>query len=369
MEDWINFPQPTRAVLARPTLSNALDVRAWLMGIAALVFLMVLVGGATRLTESGLSITEWKPVTGIIPPLSEAEWIKAFDDYKKIPQFKELFPDMDLAGFQVIYGWEWSHRLLARLIGVAFVVPLIWFWVRDRLPPGLKPKLLGILALGALQGVVGWWMVASGLVLRNEVAQERLAIHLLLAALIFVACLWVAGGLGPQVTAKVERGAGRLRFVALTLLALVFVQLGVGALVAGLRAGLIDNTWPLIEGGFAPKADVLWSLSPWWGNLLDNPVTVQFIHRSVAYVIFALAFAHLVDASLNAGRRTRRGAALLFGHICLQIALGVATLVLIGDDWTGAPHIAFALSHQAVGFAVLALATLQARRLAAASTA
>lgn len=363
MEHLINFPQPTFAVMPRPTRENATAVRVWLLVIAALVFIMVLVGGATRLTESGLSITEWKPITGIIPPLSPAEWNKAFDDYKQIPQFKELFPEMDLVGFKGIYAWEWAHRLLGRLIGLAFAIPLLWFWLKDRLPPGIKPKLLGILALGALQGAVGWWMVASGLAHRVEVAQERLATHLVLAGLIFAACLWVAGGLGPRRTGALLHAPGRLRGVAITLLVLVFVQIGVGALVAGLRAGLIDNTWPLMEGGLAPKAEALFSLSPWWMNFFDNPVTAQFAHRCVAYLIFALAFAHLIDASLNASGAPRRGAMLLFGHIVLQVALGVATLVLIQDEWAGGPHLAFALAHQAVGFAVLAFATLQARRL------
>lgn len=363
MEDLIHFPEQTPAVEPHPTASNAIAVRNWLWVIAALVFAMVLVGGATRLTESGLSITQWKPVTGIIPPLSHKDWLYAFEDYKKIPQYKQLFPNMDLAGFQVIYGWEWAHRLLARIIGLVFVIPFVWFWVERRLPPGLKPKLFGILALGALQGVVGWWMVASGLVNRVEVAQERLAIHLLLAALIFCACLWVAGGLGPKAASAIQNGAERLRVVAILMLALVFLQLGVGALVAGLRAGLIDNTWPLMEGAFSPPASELWKLSPWWANLLDNPVTAQFTHRTIAYVIFALAFVHMLDAAVNATGKARRGSILLFGHVAMQVALGVATLVLIQDNWSGTPHMLFALAHQAVGFGVLAVATLQTRRL------
>jgi len=366
MEDWIHFPEPTPAVEPHPTVENALAVRNWLWVVAGLVFVMVLVGGATRLTESGLSITEWKPITGIVPPLSHKDWLYAFEDYKKIPQYQELFPNMDLAGFQVIYAWEWAHRVLGRVIGLVFVIPFLWFWVKRRLPPGLKPKLFGILALGALQGVAGWWMVASGLVSRVEVAQERLAIHLLLAALIFSACMWVAGGLGPKADSAILHGARRLRFVAALTLALVFAQLGVGALVAGLRAGSIDNTWPLMEGAFSPPASVLWKLSPWWANLLDNPVSVQFAHRSIAYVIFALAFAHMLDAAMNAAGKARRGAVLVFGHVALQVALGVATLVLVQDEWSGTPHILFALAHQAVGFGVLAVATLQTRRLVAA---
>jgi cytochrome c oxidase assembly protein subunit 15 len=369
MPEWISFPTPAPEIIPPPRRENALAIRNWLFLVAGLVFLMVVLGGATRLTESGLSITEWKPVTGVLPPLSEQEWLNAFEDYKKIPQYKELFPDMDLSGFKVIYAWEWAHRLLGRLIGLVFVLPLVWFWARGRLPRGLKPKLLGILALGALQGFVGWWMVSSGLVHRVEVAQERLAIHLFLAALIFSACLWVGAGLGPSPPVVVERGRGRLQFFAFALLALVFVQLGAGAIVAGLRAGLIDNTWPLMEGVFIPPSSELWKLSPWWSNLVDNPVTAQFMHRMIAYVLLALAFEHMVDASLKTSGKVRRGSIIVFGHILLQASLGVATLVLVRDEWYGTPHLIIALAHQAVAMGVLAVTTLQARRLAEARTA
>ncbi len=363
MEDWLHFPHPVPAIKQRATEENAIAVRNWLWVVAALVFVMVIVGGATRLTESGLSIVQWKPVTGALPPLSQKEWIEAFEEYKQIPQYKELFPDMDLAGFKYIYAWEWAHRLLGRLIGVVFAIPLVWFWARGRLPRSLKPKLLGIFALGALQGGVGWWMVASGLVNRVEVAQERLAIHLILAALIFSACLWVAGGLGPRARSVVHEGAGRLKAVALTILALVFVQIFAGGIVAGLRAGLVNNTWPLMDGVFIPPADVLWRLEPAWTNLVDNPVTAQFFHRMIAYVIFAFALLHVLDALMNTEGRARRGAVIVFGHVLMQIALGVATLVLVEPPFEGTPHLLLALAHQAIGMAVLAVATLQARRL------
>lgn len=362
MIDWIHFPAHTPAIVAPPSDETATDVRLWLWIIAGLVFLMVVVGGATRLTESGLSITEWKPVTGVVPPLSEEQWRGAFEDYKKIPQYREMFPDMDLARFKVIYAWEWGHRLLGRLIGVAFVFPLAWFWLRKRLSRGLKPKLLGILALGALQGGVGWWMVSSGLVKRVEVAQERLAIHLLLAALIFSACLWVAGGLGPKARLVVAHGRRRLAFFAQLLLFLVFVQIGAGALVAGLRAGFIYNTWPLMDDQFIPPADELARLSPWWANLVDNAATVQFDHRMLAYVLLALSLLHLIDAGVAAGGRAARGAGLLFGHLVAQAGLGIATLLLLVPLWA-------ALSHQALAMGVLAVATLHARRLSAATAA
>ena len=363
MEDWLLFPQPVPEVRHHATEDNALGVRNWLWFVAALVFLMVIVGGATRLTESGLSIVEWKPVTGVLPPLSQKEWFDAFEDYKKIPQYKELNPDMDLAGFKVIYAWEWAHRLLGRLIGVVFAVPLIWFWATKRLPSSAKPKLVGILALGALQGGVGWWMVSSGLVHRTEVAQERLAIHLLIAALIFSSCLWVAGGLGARKASSAHEGAGRLRVTGIVILLLIFAQIFMGGIVAGLRAGLVENTWPLMDGVFIPPTEVLWPKDPWWMNILDTPVTAQFFHRMVAYVIFALAALHLVDALMNAGGKARSGAVVLFAHVVSQIVLGVATLLLVEPPYAGTPHLLLALAHQAVGMAVLAAATLQARRL------
>jgi len=366
MEESFIFPSHTVAVQPWPTNATATGVRNWLYLIAFLVFAMVLVGGATRLTESGLSIVEWKPVTGVIPPLSQKDWIAEFEAYKQIPQFKELFPTMDVEGFKTIFYWEWSHRLLGRAVGLVYAVGLAWLWFRRRIPPGLTPKLLGILALGGLQGVVGWWMVASGLVGRVEVAQERLAIHLILAALLIAACVWVGSGLGPQKPSEILHGRGRLRSTSMLLLVMVFVQLFLGALVAGLRAGLIDNTWPLMEGGVAPPAEVLWKLSPWWVNIVDNPITAQFFHRITAYVVLAIAFLHMLDASANTSGRARAGGYIVFGHVLMQVAIGVATLVLVTPEWLGTPHILLALAHQAVGFAVLFVTVLQARRLSVA---
>lgn len=356
MSDWIHFPARTPAIVAPPSEARATDVRLWLWSIAALVFITVVVGGATRLTESGLSITQWKPVSGVLPPLSEAQWLAAFEEYKLIPQYREMFPTMELAQFKTIFAWEWSHRLLARLIGAAYALPLAWFWLRGRLTSGLKPKLLVILALGALQGGVGWWMVSSGLADRVEVAQERLATHLLLAALIFSACLWVAAGLGPQRPVDVARGRRRLSFFATLLLVLTFVQIGAGALVAGLRAGYAYNTWPLMNDSFIPPSEELLRLSPWWRNLFDTIALVQLDHRLLAYLLLALALLHLVDVAAFAGRRAALGAALLLGHLVAQAALGVVTLLLVVP-------LSAALAHQALAFGVLAVATLHARRL------
>jgi cytochrome c oxidase assembly protein subunit 15 len=335
---------------------DARAVRVWLWAVATLVFLMVIVGGAVRLSESGLSITEWKPITGILPPLSHAAWLEEFEKYKQIPQYRELFPDMDLTWFQAIYTWEWAHRLLGRLIGFAFALPLILFWWSGRLSAALKPKLVGVLALGALQGAVGWWMVASGLSGRVEVAQERLAIHLLLASLTLAAIVWIATGLARESEA---RAPGRVRAIAACLLAFVLVQIGFGGLVAGLRAGLTYNTWPLMDGHFVPPLDHLTQLSPWWTNLVDNITTVQFAHRMTAYCVLALAILQVVAVKRAIGRGPAyRRAHIIFGLVSLQVIAGITTLLLVVP-------ISIALLHQALAMLVLIAATFHLRRLSA----
>ncbi|HEX2653081.1 MAG TPA: COX15/CtaA family protein, partial [Xanthobacteraceae bacterium] len=236
-------------------------IRVWLLTVVGLIFAMVLVGGATRLTESGLSIVEWKPITGVVPPLSDAAWQAEFEKYQAIPQYQQITKGMSLAEFKTIFWWEWAHRLLGRLIGAAFLLPFLFFLWRGWVRPELRGRLWTIFALGALQGGVGWWMVASGLAERIEVSQYRLATHLLLACLIFVATLWTAQRLVPR---PVEPSTGRLRFTAVGLVVLILVQLYLGALVAGLRAGLIYNTWPLIDGAFIPAVAQLFPNSPWW---------------------------------------------------------------------------------------------------------
>jgi heme a synthase len=319
-------------------------VAIWLWGLGGLVFLMVIVGGATRLTESGLSITEWKPLTGIIPPLSSAEWLAEFENYKKIPQYAELFPDMELSGFKFIFFFEWSHRLLGRLIGAAMVLPLIFFWAKGLLPPGFKPKLLGILALGALQGFVGWWMVKSGLSDRVEVAQDRLAIHLLLASVTFAALVWLAASLGAFVAQIPERRLLWLRWFAGGMVLLVLLQIGLGGLVAGLRAGRAFNTWPLIDGYFWPPLDKLTLLSPLWRNFLDNILLVQFQHRMIAYALLAVALAQALYTSRAAvGYRAVRRSWAVAGLVAMQASIGIATLVLAVPLWAGLLHQAFAM--------------------------
>jgi heme a synthase len=318
-------------------------VRIWLWTMAALVFAMVVLGGTTRLTESGLSITEWKPISGVLPPLSQADWLAQFARYKEIPQYKDLFSTMDLNGFKFIFMWEWSHRLLGRLIGVVFAVPLIVFWLRGMLPAGMKPKLVGLLALGGFQGFVGWWMVSSGLVHRVEVAQQRLAIHLLLASLTFAALVYLAASLKAGVGEPLA-AAPRLRRFATVTTCVVFLQIFLGALVAGLRAGRAYNTWPLMDGHFIPPAHLLFALEPFWRNFTDNIAMVQFQHRMVAYALLALALVQaLYVKALAAKSRAKRRAFHLFGLVFTQACLGIMTLLLVVPLWAGLVHQAFAM--------------------------
>lgn len=329
-------------------------VRWWLVSVAVLIAAMVLVGGATRLTESGLSIVEWKPVTGTLPPLSEAEWTAAFEAYKTIPQFQQMNADMDLSEFKTIFWWEWSHRLLGRVIGAVYLLPFLFFLWRGAVDGELRRRLWSIFALGALQGVVGWWMVASGLSERIEVSQYRLATHLLLALVIFASILWTLRGLAK---ASALEASARVRRTGKALVVVTFVQLYLGALVAGLRAGLVYNTWPAIDGGFIPSGARLWFEDPWWRNVFENALTVQFNHRMVAYALFLLALYHAVEAVRSrAAPAIVNGAWLLLAAIMVQATLGILTLL-------SQVPISLALSHQAVAIVVLTLAVLQAERL------
>ncbi|MGH6641863.1 MAG: COX15/CtaA family protein [Bradyrhizobium sp.] len=334
-------------------------VRWWLISVAALIAIMVLVGGATRLTESGLSIVEWKPVTGTLPPLTDAQWAQAFEGYKTIPQYRELNAGMSLHEFKTIFWWEWSHRLLGRVIGAVYLLPFLFFLWRGVLGSELKRRLWLIFGLGALQGVVGWWMVASGLTHRIEVSQYRLATHLVLALVIFAAIVWTLLRLAnrPQAVAS-----ARLKISGVALLALTFVQLYFGALVAGLRAGRVYNTWPQIDGAFIPSAARLFFEDPWWRNLFDNTLTVQFEHRMTAYALLALAVLHGCDAvASRAGTAVIRGAWWLVAAIVVQAVLGILTLL-------HQVPIDLALTHQAMAIVVLTLAIFQAERLVARRT-
>ncbi|MCB1501270.1 MAG: COX15/CtaA family protein [Bauldia sp.] len=302
-----------------PTASSLAPIRVWLYVVAALIVAMVVVGGATRLTESGLSITEWQPIHGVIPPLSAAEWQDEFARYQQIPEYRLINRGMTLSEFKGIFWWEWAHRFLGRFIGVAFLVPLIWFWATGRIGRSLAPQLAGIFILGGLQGAVGWWMVASGLSERTDVSQYRLAVHLTLAFGILALIVWVARGLAPRAT-PVAPPEGR--GLSAAIVALLFVQVFLGGIVAGLDAGLISATWPTMDGQWIP--DGLWVVEPWWRNIFENPVTAQFDHRLVAYVLLVLAAVNAVRAR---GTGAARGAALLVAVLAAQAGIGIAAIV------------------------------------------
>ncbi|MBK7792848.1 MAG: COX15/CtaA family protein [Betaproteobacteria bacterium] len=305
-------------------------VAAWLLLCCALVFCMVVVGGVTRLTHSGLSITEWQPIVGTLPPLSDADWQAAFDKYKLTPEYREVNRGMTLAAFKGIFWWEYFHRLLGRLIGVAFLLPFVWFAVRRKIPEGYAAKLLGIFVLGGLQGAMGWYMVQSGLVDDPRVSQFRLTAHLGLAFVIFGAMFWVALSLLER--RSVERRSPARRSVfrfAVAVAALVLFMVLTGGMVAGIRAGFAYNTFPLMNGAFVPPE--LFMLEPWWKNFFWNMATVQFDHRLAAYALVAAVgllwwrIRRVDDAPL----RARRAVFLLGLLLALQVTLGIATLLLV----------------------------------------
>ncbi len=327
------------AITEDRALRNRAALRWWLYAVLVVLFALVMVGGATRMTESGLSITEWKPIHGVIPPLNEAEWQEEFEKYQQIPQYTQINLGMTLEGFKTIFWWEWAHRLLARGVGFVFALPLVYFAATRRIERGLGPKLIGILLLGGLQGAVGWWMVASGLVDRVEVSQYRLATHLTLAALIFMATMVVARGLAPHSEPAADRATQRM---AGFLVLLVLVQLYLGGLVAGLRAGLSYNTWPLMDGSFVPGD--LFVIEPAWRNLFENPKTVQFIHRIGAYVVFLAALWHMIATfRREPGTTHARRSVLLLALVTIQAAIGVATLLMQVPMDVALAHQGFAL--------------------------
>jgi cytochrome c oxidase assembly protein subunit 15 len=327
-------------------------VRAWLFIVALFVFAMVLVGGATRLTGSGLSITEWQPILGVVPPTSEAAWQEAFAKYQKIPEYHLVNKGMSLAAFKAIYWWEWTHRLLGRLIGVVFFLPFVFFLWRRSIP---RPYILSVAALfvlGGAQGVLGWFMVKSGLTERVDVSQYRLAAHLALAVAIAGYAFWLGltiGGAEQSRTSAARRTVG-----AGTLAALVYLQIILGALVAGLKAGHASNTWPLMAGELIPPGlDVY---SPLYLNLFENPLTAQFNHRLLAYVIAIFAgVSAIVIWRDRALRFLRASMAAVCAAILAQIALGVATIVY------NVP-LDLALAHQANAIVLFALALWHYRR-------
>jgi len=328
-------------------------VAVWLLAVAALVLAMVIVGGSTRLTGSGLSITQWKPISGVLPPLSQADWQAEFARYQAIPQFRLVNPHMDLSQFKTIYWWEWSHRLLGRLVAVVFFVPFVWFAVRREIPRRLILRLAVIFVLGALQGLVGWWMVASGLEARVYVAPERLAVHLGLAFALLCALVWTAldawAGWARQTLPSPWGGR------ALWLVGLIFVQVLLGALVAGNQAGLVYNDWPLFNGRLLP-AD--YAGDGLWATLAHSQGAVQLHHRVVAYVVVvvAIGMALAAEASSYLPRASKRLAGAVAGCVLLQAMLGIATLML-------RVPLGFAIAHQLAAALTLSVAIAFAWRV------
>jgi heme a synthase len=337
----IAIPQSAR----RDTQFRAVAV--WLFGCCALIFLMVVVGGITRLTLSGLSITEWKPVIGIVPPLSTAEWVAEFAKYKQIPEYQAIHSGMTLAEFKGIFYWEYAHRLLGRLIGVAFAVPFLWFLVRRQLPRRLAAPLAIILLFGSAQGVLGWYMVKSGLADRIEVSQYRLVAHLGLALAIYSAILWTALGLlrssvrNPLPNPRPQAGERRVgvgwRRAADAILALVALTILAGGFVAGTRAGLTYNTFPLMDGRLVPAG--YGQLQPFYLNWFDNIAAVQFDHRALALTV-AASILVIWAAGLHARlpNPARLALHLLLGAAALQVALGIGTLLLVVPIPLAAAH-------------------------------
>lgn len=328
-------------------------IRRWLWAVAALVFVMVVVGGATRLTGSGLSITEWKPITGALPPLSAQAWAEEFGKYQASPQYQLLNSGMSLGEFQFIYWWEWGHRQLGRFIGLFYLAGFLVVALSRALPWRQSALLFGMGLLLGLQGAIGWIMVASGLEAGMvAVAPVKLTLHLTFAGLFFASVVAFATWLTPLRRIEPARG----RAVAWLLLFLLFVQIALGGLVAGSKAGFTFNTWPLMDGVLVPPAATLFAVSPFWENFVDNVALVQFNHRLGAYLLLALALWHAVALRRAApGSGSAKRATAIAGLVLAQSALGIITLLLVVPLWAG-------LAHQALGFVVLAMGVVHVTR-------
>jgi len=347
--------RPASAAVPRPAPRA---IAAWLLACCVLVFAMVVVGGVTRLTHSGLSITEWQPIVGTVPPLTDADWAGAFDRYRATPEFRQVNHAMTLPEFKGIFWWEYAHRLLGRLIGVAFLVPFAWFAARQRIPPGYAMPLAGIFLLGGLQGAVGWYMVASGLVDDPRVSQFRLTLHLVLAFLIFGAMLWTALTLLARRPANDARSAllRRAGRHAVVLVALMLLMVATGGLVAGIRAGFAYNTFPLMNGHLVPPEVLM--LEPAWRNFFWNMATVQLDHRALAAVlVIAVAWLWMrVRAAADATPAARRAAHAVVAMLAVQATLGIATVVNVVP-------LALAALHQAGAVLLFGLAIVLAHAL------
>jgi len=331
--------QPRPAALAR-----------WLWAVALLVVIVVGVGGITRLTESGLSITEWRPVSGVLPPLNEADWVKEFEKYKQIPEYKEINLGMTLAGFKAIFFWEWLHRILGRIVGMVMIVPLAWYAWRRAIPAGYGVRLLALTSLVGMQGALGWWMVASGLEYRTDVSHFRLAAHLLTALFLLAGLVWTARDLDALARDPAARPA-RLTRGSIAIIAVLFVQLLLGAWVAGLNAGFVASTWPLMNDHVVPEG-IDWVGGAWLA-LTNDPFLIHFLHRWWSWVA---ALALLLLARTLARRGAPGEARLLVAVVAVQMLLGIWTVVSGVAMW-------IAVAHQVVGAILVAIAAAALHRL------
>ena len=321
---------------------NHFHLRIWLCTIYILVLAIVVVGGATRLTDSGLSITEWQAIHGIIPPMTTIEWQEEFEKYQKIPQYQEINKGMTLNEFKYIYWWEWGHRFLGRIIGLAFVIPFAFFLFKGRIEKRWIPHLIALFILGSLQGFFGWWMVKSGLVERTDVSQYRLALHLAVASLILGYIVFLLHRMSSKYQYQTYQLS--LNLFSGLFVTLIFIQIILGAFAAGLNAGLTFNSWPLIDGKWIP--DGLFILNPVWKNFFENILTVQYQHRLVAYLLVVLALCQFVISLKTNERQMIRNTAIILGLSLLQSAIGILTLVLVVP-------ITFALVHQFLAIIIL----------------
>jgi len=332
---------------------NNKQIAKWLFFVCFMIFTMVIVGGVTRLTESGLSMVNWHPISGIFPPMSEAAWDAEFAAYQQYPEYNKVNHGMSLDEFKAIFFWEYSHRLLGRLIGIVFFIPFMVFLFKGKVSATLKPKLWFMFILGGLQGVLGWWMVKSGLVDQPDVSHYRLTAHLGLAVLIFLYMFWVACGL---VMTRCDRIRKRPTFAMGLLVTLVFIQILLGGLVAGLNAGFIYNTWPLMEEAFIPAG--LFDMSPLMMNFFENIKTVQFDHRMLAYAITLLALYVWFKLRKDSHINVRMAGHLMLLAILGQVILGILTLIHVVP-------IPLAAAHQGGAVITLAAGLFAMRRITA----
>lgn len=338
------------SVTVGPSIPRPAALARWLWAVALLVIMVVAVGGITRLTESGLSITEWKPVSGVLPPLTEVGWQAEFEKYKQIPEYKEINAGMSLAAFKGIFFWEWLHRILGRLVGMALLVPLAFFAWRRAIPAGFGARLLGLAALVGLQGAIGWWMVASGLVDRTDVSHFRLALHLLTALFLLAALVWTARDFALMARDGVAVRP-RLTGVAWAVIAILFVQLLLGAWVAGLNAGYVASTWPSMNDHFVPEG-IDWSRGAWFA-FTNDPFLLHFLHR---WWSWAAAIALLLLARTLGRRGARTEAMLLILVVAAQMTLGILTVVTGVSMW-------IAVLHQVTGAILVATTAASLHRL------